>query len=147
MHGSYKLHVGSESIRLLKHDSDREVMSWPLTRVRNFGTVERGFFIYAGTRCKSGEGKFVFITPEKDAILQEVIQQTELIRRKFTSVRKTNDKANWDCDMYAHLHQQGPSTAHYNVYGMGSASASFNLSDEECPYANADGSPVKYVRK
>ncbi|BFY98276.1 hypothetical protein BsWGS_01316 [Bradybaena similaris] len=83
--GTYRLQVGLAVVQLLQCNSNEEVACWPLHLIRKFGFTSQTFFLLAGTRCKTGEGKFSFFTLEGETITKCMYIQAAQISNKQIS--------------------------------------------------------------
>ncbi|XP_031558385.1 uncharacterized protein LOC116294854 [Actinia tenebrosa] len=62
------LHITDTEVRLISAQDGNQFVAWPFTCLRRYMSSRGKFSLEAGRRAPTGEGNFVFITPQHDEI-------------------------------------------------------------------------------
>ena len=74
------LNPTQDSLRLLEMGGSKSIHEWPYRQIRKYGRTRNIFRMEVGRRCSTGEGEFVFFTPEGSTLSDLISMYTQRAR-------------------------------------------------------------------
>lgn len=98
LEGIYKLVILNQEINIQNFDSGKKILAWKLPEIKKYGCFDGCFFVLAGSKAGTGDGKFTFYT----VVCQQIVDILTKIQSPVA-------------DAYAHVQTSNKKTLHRDV--------------------------------